>query len=98
MFAELTGGPYDGIVLDDDAINRTCQFVPARTEDRVRNFLLLPPLAEWEKLRTGELTKSGHFGSFNVYEQVAKEGGGVEFRYDDGQTFAAIMRDSKSHG
>jgi hypothetical protein len=81
MQAEFCGGPYDGVELDEEVVNRYARPLPHGSG---RNFIRMPPRADWDAVLRGEKSKEGPFDAATpVYERVllAEE---VEFRYETG--------------
>jgi hypothetical protein len=95
MNAMLHGGPFDGTVLDHNDVNLYTLFHPVG----IRKFIIMPPLADWDAVRRGEIDKTGPFtGQRSTYELIHTEDG-VEGHFDpDGATMAEAMKEySEGH-
>jgi len=80
MNAGFVGGPLNGQTFDHHQINALASIVPVFTESGNRQFLLMPPLDQCERILRGELTKDQAQGSLHPYERAFLPGGGVEYR------------------
>ena len=79
MDAKLNGGPYHGIHLDTETVNRCTTLVPITDAAPPRLFILMPPKEDWDRIVAGEITKDQTSGGHSYpYERVFVEGG-VEF-------------------
>jgi hypothetical protein len=76
----FVGGPLDGQSFDHTQINKIARAMPVFTESGNRQFLLMPPRDECEKVLRGELTKEQMQGSLHPYERVFTANGAVEYR------------------
>jgi hypothetical protein len=92
MNARFAGGPLDGQSLDHNQINAVATIVPVFTESGNRSFLLMPPLAECQRILRGEMRKEQVQGRLLPYERVFLPDGGVEFRDASGGAFEAAMQ------
>ena len=84
MQARFCGGPYDGLEVDEDEVNRCARPLPSGSGE---NFIRMPPRADWEAVLRGDKSKEGPFAEpCPVYERVilAEE---VEFRFETGGGF-----------
>lgn len=86
MTVTLTGGPYDGTVIDHNGMNLYARFVTAG----MRKFLLMPARDRWDLVRESGDKSQGGEGVF--YELI---GSPIrEARYDhNAEQFAAAQRD-----
>jgi hypothetical protein len=78
--AEFVGGPLDGLNFDSTQINAIATVIPVFTESGNRQFLLMPPRNECERILRGELTKEQVQGSLHPYERVLTASGVVTYR------------------
>lgn len=92
MNARFIGGPLHDQTFDHDQINAVANIVPVFTESGNRSFLLMPPLAECERILRGELSKEQAQGPLHSYERTFLPGGGVEFRDASGGAFHEAMQ------
>lgn len=84
MQAQFCGGPYDGMELDEEIVNRCARPVPRGSGE---NFIRMPPREDWEAVMRAEKPKDGPFhGPCPVYERVLLAEG-VEFRFEAGAGF-----------
>jgi hypothetical protein len=79
----FVGGPLDGLRCDHTQINAVARVMPVFTESGDRQFLLMPPRDECEKVFRGELTKDQVQGPLHPYERVFTASGAVEYRDAD---------------
>jgi hypothetical protein len=92
---EFVGGPHDGLVLDVDERERFCHLVRLRGEDRDRDFAMMPPLLEWDRVIRGDLDRDGPFETLFPYPFERRgDRGALLFRRRDEFTDAA----SRSRG
>lgn len=92
MTARFAGGPLDGQSFDHHQINAVATIVPIFTESGNRSFLLMPPLAECERILRGEMQKEQARGPLHSYERVFLTSGGVEFRDASSGAFESAMQ------
>jgi hypothetical protein len=53
--APLVGGPYDGMRINIEQINKFGHLTPVSTKRGIRLFVLLPSREDWERLLKGEI-------------------------------------------
>ncbi|WP_162673136.1 hypothetical protein [Gemmata massiliana] len=88
MNAQFFGGPYDGLSLATAEVNRYGRVVSKRFKGQRVHFVLLPPLADWERVRAGEVDSAPK----HPYELV-KTGDNVAFHDADvNERFNEILR------
>jgi hypothetical protein len=75
----FVGGPLDGLGFDHAQVKAVARVMPVFTESGNRQFLLMPPPDECEKVLRGELTKDQVRG-LHPYERVFTTNGAVEYR------------------
>jgi hypothetical protein len=85
-------GPYDGLVLDAEAVCAFCHAVTSRGGGEPRYFLLMPPLREWERHMAGRPRRERPTGTLHAYEMVT-QGGRTEIHYRGFSEFAEAMGD-----
>jgi hypothetical protein len=76
MDAIFFGGPYDGLSLNHEQIRKCAQIVAVLEKNR--QFLLMPPVREWEEVVAG-LRPKDECSSFYVYKRHRVEDR-VEYR------------------
>ena len=89
MSTSFHGGPYDGLVLDDDELSEFTILVPVHRGTGIRVFALLPPLDAWAEVRSRRRSIK-HAGRFYAYELSRDSRGEVEFR--DAQSSGEFQR------
>jgi hypothetical protein len=70
LMAKFVGGPYDGMEISHEQINRHASVMPMPAGRQNRLFLLMPPRAEWERICRGEIIKDQAGGPLHAYERV----------------------------
>jgi hypothetical protein len=90
MAAIFVGGPYDGMALDHRQINAFAMVVPVFRGPQSRQFLMMPPRGEWDRLVRGEIAKDQAVGDRYIYERVFVPGGD-EYREVSGNVFNEAM-------
>jgi hypothetical protein len=88
--ALFEGGPYDGMKININQINKYCNITPIATKRGLRLFVVLPPLQDWERVVKGEIAKEGPFDVFHCYERKLVPGG-AEFHYCSGETISEAL-------
>ncbi len=88
--ALFEGGPYDGMKININHINKYCNMTPIATKRGLRLFVVLPPLQDWERVVKGEIAKEGPFDVFHCYERKLVPGG-AEFHYCSGETISEAL-------
>lgn len=88
MKAKFLGGPYDGKEFDHHQINSVAMILPVATHSGHRQFLLMPPVSEAERVIRGEIPKDEARGDRHPYERRFTGAGGVE--YHDASTSGAM--------
>jgi hypothetical protein len=78
--AEFIRGPYDGLVIDVDQVERFLGDDAVRESFDNRLFLLMPPLLDWDRIVEGKADRDGPFDQSSPYE-VAIRPGRLEFVY-----------------
>ena len=92
MQATLTGGPYDGTILDHNDIHLYARIYPAGN----RKFILLPPRKDWDAVRRDQVDKDGPFDGQQAVYELVKTQRGFEGQHDtDGSTFAEALREGR---
>jgi hypothetical protein len=76
--AKFFGGQYDGLQLDHNEINAHCKFTSIPTSKGLMQFLLMPPLTEWEGIVSRSPSRKSDAGNVYPYERVMTESG-VEY-------------------
>ncbi len=76
--AKFFGGQYDGLQLDHHEINAHCKLASIPTNRGLIQFLLMPPLNEWEGIVSGSRSRKSDDGHLYPYERVMTESG-VEY-------------------
>jgi hypothetical protein len=76
----FVGGPLDGLSFDQAQVNAVARVMPVFTQSGNRQFLLMPPRDECERILHGELTKDQVLGPLHPYERVFTASAAVEFR------------------
>lgn len=66
MKALFERGPYDGVELDHNDINLYTTFYPIGH----RQFVLMPPLDQWDAIRRGDKSKHDQFEKLFPYELI----------------------------
>jgi hypothetical protein len=92
MNARFVGGPLNDQTFDHNQINAVANIIPVFPESGNRSFLLMPPLAECERILRGELSKEQAQGPLHPYERAFLPGGEVEFRDASGGAFDEAMQ------
>jgi hypothetical protein len=77
---KFVGGPLDGLSLDHTQVNAVARVMPVVTESGNRQFLLVPPRDECQRVLRGEMTRDQVQGPLYPYERVFAAGGAVEYR------------------
>jgi hypothetical protein len=90
--ATFVGGPLDQVRLDHNQINAVASVVPVFTEAGNRQFLLMPPPDECNRILRGEATKGQIQGTLYPYERQFLPGRGVVYRYSDRGQFEEAMQ------
>jgi hypothetical protein len=90
--AKFVGGPLDGERFDPAQVNHIARVVPVFSESGNRQFLLMPPREQCEKILRGELTKDQVQGSLLPYERVFTTNGAVEYRDASDGTFQSALQ------
>jgi hypothetical protein len=73
--AEFIHGPYDGLVLDLEQVERFVGDGAMRTSFDNRLFRLMPPPPDWDRVVEGRADKDGPFDLAYPYEVSARPGG-----------------------
>jgi hypothetical protein len=90
--APFVGGPYDGMRITTEQINKFGHLTPVSTKRGIRLFVLLPPPEDWERLQKGEITIQNRVGILHPYERKFASGG-AEFHFSTGQTLSEALAD-----
>lgn len=77
---KFVGGPLDGLSIDPTQVNAVARVLPVFTASGNRQFLLMPPRDECERIVRGELTKDAVQGPLYPYERAFTARGAVEYR------------------
>jgi hypothetical protein len=77
----FVGGPLDGLSFDHAQVNAVACVVPEFTDSGNRQFLLVLPRDECERVLRGELIQEKLQGPLHPYERVFTKSGTVEYRY-----------------
>ncbi len=83
--AKFVGGPYDGMDIGHELINKHATVMPVTAGRQNRLFVLMPPRAEWERICRGELTKDQAGAPLHAYERVFVSGGAEFHDASDGR-------------
>jgi hypothetical protein len=89
----FVGGPVDGLSLDHTQVNAVARVMPVFTESGNRQFLLVPPRDECERVLRGELTKDQVQGPLHPYERVFTASGAVEYRDASNGGFESALQE-----
>ncbi len=88
----FVGGPLDGQSFDHTQVNKVATVVPVLKDSGSRQFLLMPPRDECERIFRGELTKDQVQGALHPYERVFMANGAVEYRDASNGSFEAALQ------
>ena len=86
----FVGGPYDGMKLTIDQINKFANLTPIGTRHGVRLFVLLPPLKDWEMIVSGDMAKESEFETLYCYERRFIPGGAEFFSCSEDEISRAL--------
>jgi hypothetical protein len=78
--AEFIGGPFDGLVIDVEQVERLVRDDAVQESYDNRLFLLMPPPWDWDRIVEGKSSRDGPFDSSYSYE-VSVRHGGLKFVY-----------------
>jgi hypothetical protein len=78
--AEFIRGPYDGLVIDADQVERFIGDDAVQESSDNRLFLLMPPLLDWDRIIEGKADRDGPFDQSYPYE-VSIRTGRLKFVY-----------------
>jgi hypothetical protein len=82
MKAKCSGGPYDGLELEAESVKKWGTLMQTGRSGQV---ILLPSLADWERIKTGEITATAAIATAcHAYVRHSKDDGTVELRYKNG--------------
>jgi len=93
--AEFIRGPFDGLVIDIDQVDRFVADDAMRESYDNRLFLLMPPLVDWDRLVEGKADRDGRFDLPHPYE-VCIRPGGLKFVYCDIGRYWDAMDDPRA--
>jgi len=82
----------DGQSFDHTQVNKVATVVPALKDSGSRQFLLMPPRDECERIFRGELTKDRVQGALHPYERVFMANGAVEYRDASNGSFEGALQ------
>jgi hypothetical protein len=88
--AEFIQGPYDGLILDVEQVERFVGDDAMRESLDNRLFLLMPPPLEWDRVVEGKADKDGPFDLAYPYE-VSVCRGRLKFVYFGITRFSEVM-------
>jgi hypothetical protein len=88
--AEFIRGPYDGLVVDVDQVERFLGDDTVRESFDNRLFLLMPPPWDWDRIVEGKADRDGPFDQSYPYE-VSIRLGRLKFVYCGLSRFQAAM-------
>ena len=66
--AEFIRGPYDGLVIDTDQVERFIGDDAVKESFDNRLYLLMPPLLDWDRIVEGKAYRDGPFAQSYPYE------------------------------
>jgi hypothetical protein len=66
--AEFIRGPYDGLLIDADQVERSIGDDALQESSDNRLFLLMPPLLDWDRIIEGKADRDGPFDQSYPYE------------------------------
>ena len=79
MLVQFYGGPYDGLSLTLDQAATCAWEVVIRSHRGYRGFVLMPPLAEWDRLAADGWAPDETLGGY-AYELILRPGAPPEYR------------------
>jgi hypothetical protein len=78
--AEFIRGPYDGLIIDVEQVDRFVRDDAVQESYDNRLFLLMPPPLDWERVVEGKAHRDGPFVQSYPYELSVRPGG-LKFVY-----------------
>jgi hypothetical protein len=93
--AEFIRGPYDGLIIDVEQVDRFVRDDAVQESYDNRLFLLMPPPFDWDRVVGGEANRDGPFDRSYPYE-VSVGPRGVRFVYCAVSQYLAAFKDEAS--
>jgi hypothetical protein len=90
--AEFIQGPYDGLILDVEQVERFVGDDAMRESFDNRLFLLMPPPLDWDRVVEGKADKDGPLDLAYPYE-VSLRPGGLKLVYYGIARFREVMEE-----
>jgi hypothetical protein len=92
--AEFIHGPYDGLVIDVEQVDRFVRDDAVQESYDNRLFLLMPPPLDWQRIVEGRAHRDGPFDQSYPYE-VSVRPGGLKLVYCSISQYREVMKEGE---